>query len=208
MNDGTSVTGRHLERAAAGERESLAWIVDRFDATLHAAAAWRLSGRLRAVCDPDDLVQEVWTIVLRRLSELDAPRFQSTPAFLAFLASTLRNLVNNLLRKHVLRGRPLDASRRDDRATDALDLLRSEVTSVTTRASVGEARAALAAALDRLDDGDRAVIVLRGIEQTSNQDTAVILGVTPNVVATRYRRARARLRSLLPDSIFDELGEA
>lgn len=206
MSDGTSETRRHLARAAAGERESLAWIIDRFDATLHAAASWRLSGRLRAVCDPDDLVQEVWTIVLRRLPDLDLERLRSTPAFLAFLAGTLRNLVNNLLRKHVARGAlrapPVGG------VDESIDRLRADVTSVTRRARVGEARAALAAALDRLADGDREVIVLRGIEQTSNQDTAVILGVTPNVVAARYRRARERLKALLPESILGELEDA
>jgi RNA polymerase sigma factor (sigma-70 family) len=52
---------------------------------------------------------------------------------------------------------------------------------------------------------DRAVIVLRGIEQLSAKAAAPLLGVSAEAVAMRYHRARNRLRELLPGSVADEL---
>ena len=49
--------------------------------------------------------------------------------------------------------------------------------------------------------------MLRGIEQNPVQDVALLLGLRPNTVTVRYRRALARLRELVPGSAFDELGD-
>ena len=56
-----------------------------------------------------------------------------------------------------------------------------------------------------LPDEDREVLVMRGIEQSSNQTVAFALGILPNTVAVRYRRALQRLRKRVPGSLFDEL---
>lgn len=53
------------------------------------------------------------------------------------------------------------------------------------------------AAIDRLPQRLKEVIVLRGIEQLSQQESADVLGVTPKAVETRLYRARARLNELL-----------
>ena len=58
-----------------------------------------------------------------------------------------------------------------------------------------------------LSPADREVVILRGIEQGNNRDVATVLQLEPNTVAVRYRRALAKLRAELPDSIWDELGD-
>jgi DNA-directed RNA polymerase specialized sigma24 family protein len=61
--------------------------------------------------------------------------------------------------------------------------------------------------LDRLDDIDRQVVILRGIEQQSNATVGLLLEMEPKTVSKRYHRALDRLRALMPGSVFDEFDE-
>lgn len=58
----------------------------------------------------------------------------------------------------------------------------------------GERSAALLAALDRLDERDRAVIGCRYLLDLSEAETAQVLGVRPGTVKSRLSRALGRLR--------------
>ncbi len=48
-------------------------------------------------------------------------------------------------------------------------------------------------------------MILRGIEQHSNEKAAEILGQTPNAVSLRYNRVLKSLRERLAGSVFAEL---
>src|SRR4029077_3907960 len=52
-------------------------------------------------------------------------------------------------------------------------------------------------ALGRLDDSQRAALVLRDLEDLSSEDAAEGLGVSPETVRQRAHRARVKLRELL-----------
>ena len=64
---------------------------------------------------------------------------------------------------------------------------------------------ALRAALDELAPLDRAVLVLRYLEDVSVADTADALGVSPGAVRNRTLRALDRLRAVLGPSLRDLL---
>ena len=64
---------------------------------------------------------------------------------------------------------------------------------------------ALRAALDELAPMDRAVLVLRYLEDVSVADTAEALGVSPGAVRNRTLRALDRLRAVLGPSLRDLL---
>ena len=64
-------------------------------------------------------------------------------------------------------------------------------------------RLTLAAALERLAPLDRAVLVMRYLDDTSVADTAAALGVTPQAVRNRTLRALDRLRAVLGTSLDD-----
>jgi RNA polymerase sigma-70 factor (sigma-E family) len=64
---------------------------------------------------------------------------------------------------------------------------------------------ALRAALDELAPMDRAVLVLRYLEDVSVADTADALGVSPGAVRNRTIRALDRLRAVLGPSLRDLL---
>lgn len=60
-----------------------------------------------------------------------------------------------------------------------------------------EVRAAVRAAIERLPDTYRIVLLLRDIEDRETADVAAILGITPNACKIRLHRARQALRTLL-----------
>lgn len=61
----------------------------------------------------------------------------------------------------------------------------------------GDARRILEAALDRLPDHYRAVLVLKDVEELSNDEVADIVGDTVGAIKTRLHRARMALREQL-----------
>lgn len=60
-----------------------------------------------------------------------------------------------------------------------------------------EVRALVRAAIDRLPDGYRVVLVLRDIEELDTAETARLLELSENAVKIRLHRARQALRELL-----------
>jgi len=193
----------HVGRALTGDAASLDWIVEKFSPLLLASASYRLGGRLRRVCDPEDLVNDVWLVALGRLADLEPRDGRYTPVLLRFLSSTLLNMFNNLLRKHVI-GKPsnLEGSGLDD---NPVDRVKSPWTGVITRVARREAGAAVSECLEQLSDRDRELIILRGIEQHPYREIAVITGRDPKALAVEYWRGIGKLRKALPRSVFAEL---
>src|SRR6187397_671680 len=103
------LTSQHVQQALRGDRDSLGWVVDRFSPLLKTQAAWRMGPRLCAEVDPDDVVAEAWLVALQRLGDLDRDGSHSTPRLLAFLGTTILNLVNRRIREAVQRGRRMAA---------------------------------------------------------------------------------------------------
>jgi RNA polymerase sigma-70 factor (ECF subfamily) len=60
-----------------------------------------------------------------------------------------------------------------------------------------ELRALVRSSIDQLPETYRVVLQLRDIEEMSTEETAELLGITPNAVKIRLHRARQALRALL-----------
>ena len=60
-----------------------------------------------------------------------------------------------------------------------------------------ETRAQVRRCIDQLPESYRTVLLLRDIEGLDTDDTASLLGLTPNAVKIRLHRARQALRTLL-----------
>ena len=67
--------------------------------------------------------------------------------------------------------------------------------------ALGETRAAVRAAINRLPEGYRTVLMLRDIEGFDTAETATALGITENAVKIRLHRARQALRGLIEPSL-------
>jgi RNA polymerase sigma-70 factor (ECF subfamily) len=198
-NDPFPATTLHVRGACEGEAVSIDWVVRRFTPLLLAQARYRLRGRMAAIVDAEDVVNDVWLAVLPKLNRIQPRAGRHTPVLVAFLATTTLNRVNTLVMKH-LRGKPRTAS------TD-LSLLPALTQGVVSRAVRGERQDAVQQAIDALDDRDRDVLVLAAIEQRPGAEVAQALGVTPGAMRVRLHRALQRLREALPGSVFDEFDE-
>jgi RNA polymerase sigma-70 factor (ECF subfamily) len=190
--------------AIAGDRESLGWIATRFSPLLRAQAIWRL-GSLSSQFDADDVVAEAWLVMLRRRNDLVLEGRRATPRLLAFLGTTILNLVNRRIEAAVKQKRRMAPSPEPDSGGEVLDGLAATVTGALTDAARGELGARLDACLAALPEKDREVVLLRAVEGLTNLEAAQELAEAPNTVSHRYRRAIEKLRAIVPDSMFDEL---
>ena len=201
-------TTLHVARARAGDAESLEWIVRRFTPLLLKSAEYRLGKRLRELHDPEDIVNDVWLAVLPSIAELTARDGRYTPVLLRYLTRTLLFRINNLIQKHI-RGKPPKAHRPRQGAggegADPVDDLLAHATGIVTRIVRRETRDLVTEAIDALEERDRELIVLRGIEQRPYKEIAPLLGRDPKVLAVQYQRALEKLRRKLPGSVFEEL---
>lgn len=200
------LTSLHIQRAGTGDIESLGWLVSRFAPFLEAQAEYRLRGPLRRLCEPADLVDEVWAVTLPRLADLRDRDNHLTPVLLRFLGTTLLHKVNHLLTQHLRAGRgerPVPASSISVR--DTIDHLPAEVTSVLSFAVRDENCRMLREAIERLEPQEREVLVLRGIEQLPYAEISAHLGEALGAVTMRYHRTLEKLRASLARVILDEL---
>lgn len=199
------LTSVHIEKAMGGDIDSLDWLVGRFTPVLLGQARYRLGGALRSLYDPEDLVNDVWTVALPKLGSLRREEQGLTVRLLKFLSTILLNRFNNLVRKHIT-GKP---GRENNDATRfgeaALDRLPRDTMGVVTRIVQKEQQSSVTRMLADLDASDRELVILRGIEQNSVKEIAVMLGMGENSVSVKYRRALQKLRDRLPASIFHEL---
>tara|TARA_R110002072_G_scaffold46591_10_gene129221 strand:- start:251905 stop:252528 length:624 start_codon:yes stop_codon:yes gene_type:complete len=189
MNLGTEA---HVVRAVAGDAGSLDWLVDRLTPLLLAQARMRIGRQLRVVIDEHDLVQEVWAIALPRLPSLREREGLSAGMLVAFLARILIYRCNDLVRKHIV-GKPRPAGSSEG----MLLRLPARHSGAVTRAVRRETQDVVQQAIARLDESDRQVVVMRGIERNPVAQIAAVMGLSENLVSVRYRRALDRLRGLL-----------
>jgi RNA polymerase sigma-70 factor (ECF subfamily) len=205
-HDTPHATSVHVQRAVGGDGDSLSWLVGRFTPLLLAQARYRLGERLRTVLDPDDLVNDVWMRALPHLAGLTPRDGRLTPVLLKFLSTTLLHRVKDLFEKHV-QGKPT-AAVADGTQADPVAKLALDRSGAVTLAIRGERHRLVHEAIAALSPRDREVLILRGIEQRTNQEVADILDLEENAASARYHRALEHLRQTLPKSVFGELVDA
>lgn len=190
----------HVRRAVDGDGPSLAWVVNRLSPLLLSQARYRL-GSLARHYPPDDVVHDAWLVALPHLGSLQARNQRLTPVLLRYLSTAMLHAINNFARRHARGGGAVAPSAPD------LGALPSDASGVVSRVLRQERAQAVTDAIDQLDERDREVIILRGIEQLPLQTVAGLLGVTAEATSMRYSRALRRLRGQLPGSVFDELDD-
>lgn len=136
-------------------------------------SAWLLCGN-RA--DAEDLVQETLAKVYVRMHRRLLPALDNPAAYAQTALS--RTFVSRLRR-------PSNGERPFAELPDR---------SVGTHADAAELRVDLAEALTALTPIDRAVLVLRYLDDLSVEEVAAQLGLTPGAVRNRSMRALARMR--------------
>ena len=194
-------TDELLRRTAQGDRQARHALLSRHRHRLKNMVALRLDRRLAARVDASDVVQEV---LLEAAQGLDDYLRERPLPFYPWLRQLACDHLIDLHRRHlraqkrsVKREVPLAPHLSDASAMQLADRMLARQSSPSDRAIRRELRQRLQAALDRLDEQDREVLVLRHLEQLSTRETAAVLGIREGAVKTRHLRALERLRVLL-----------
>ena len=198
MTDSPNETDALLDRAARGDDRARDGLLARYRDRLRRLAARRLDRRLAARVDPSDVVQEA---LAEAADGLDSFLRDRPLPFYPWLRQYAWGRLMKLHRLHIKShrrsvtreegGTPADESawRLADRLAAGSDpagrLIREEM------------RDRLRAALARMSEADRRVLVMRSLDQLSVGDIAAELGVSEGAAKVRHLRALRRLRDLL-----------
>jgi RNA polymerase sigma-70 factor (ECF subfamily) len=176
-----------VERARAGDAAA-------FDGVFRFAAArvllyvrLRMGTALRAVAEPDDVLQETWLEAHRAL-----PRYEhrSAAGLSAWLCRLAESSLTALADRHSTQKR---RARGHDLGPDVLARWADTATGVVTGAARGEAADRLERAVAALPDDERQVVLLRFFRGLPLDEIARLTGTPETTVRRRLGRAVATL---------------
>lgn len=140
--------------------------------------------------DVDDIVHDTFVLYWRQISVKKRVIDNVKP----FLYKVARNRAIDLLRKNRVKSL---FSLQSQSGSINFETPRDELLS-------SEAESTLLDALNRLDPKDKDIIALIYVEGLKMHEAAEILSIGDEAVSSRLRRARSKLRTLLPSSLFDD----
>jgi RNA polymerase sigma-70 factor (ECF subfamily) len=189
-----------LGLARTGDSSALGRLLELYRSYLELLARLQLGRRLQSKADPSDLVRETFLAAHAHFAQFRGSSEEELAGWLRqILASRLANLVRcycGTRRRDVrLEYRLEQELNQSSRVLD--EHLQGAQSTPSQRASRREQAVLLAAALDRLPEHYREVLVLHHLEGRSLPEVAQRLGRTLNSVKNIWLRALTQLRSLL-----------
>lgn len=198
-------TDRLLDDARNGEPGAVDKLLVEFREPLRRVIDLRLDPAIARRVDASDIVQDVLIEANQRLVEyLKKPEMP----FHLWLRHLAQDRIIDTHRRHRLaQRRSVDREQAihrpmwtDESSVSLVAQLIDTEATPTTEAIRQELQRKLAAAIDRLSEDDREIILMRHHELLSNQEAAGALKVTEAAASMRYLRALRRLRAVLvPD---------
>ncbi len=193
-----------LQHAANGDADAVGRLFESQRERLERLIQFRMHARLRSRVNASDVIQETFLDASRRLKEFAENPEVPFYVWLRFLAC---QRLAQLHRHHL--NRQLRSAQREVSLDEAGNLswtssgLASQIAGTLTSPSMAaqkdELQTQLLEVLDRLDEMDREILVLRHFEQLTNSECANILQISPTAASNRYIRALERLRAALGD---------
>lgn len=191
-----------LERALAGDAESLGNLLENYRAYLTVLAQRYLDSRLQGRLDPADIVQVTFLEAQRDLASFRGHQIEE---LLGWLRNILRNNVASAHQKHLFTqkrsaGREISNSPTDSRPA-LTDLAPAETTSPSQRLMRDEAAVYLANCLEGLPETQREALRLRYVEGFSLKQLSVQMNKSEMAVAGLLKRGLQTLRErMITDS--------
>jgi RNA polymerase sigma-70 factor (ECF subfamily) len=147
--------------------------------------------------DAEDVVQEVFVTVYRRLGE-----FEGRARLKTWVFTITAHLVQHYFRTHARK----PGDRATAKGTEIYALVDQRENGPANEVERRERHDALDLVLDQLDEAKRLVFVLAELEQLTLVEIGDIVGENPNTVATRLRAARQAFEKALARFQMRELG--
>jgi RNA polymerase sigma-70 factor (ECF subfamily) len=181
----TDTEGSLIQRMRAGDREAFGLLVERHMRRAYFQALGLVGSREDAL----DLSQEAFVRAFRARQTLDPER-----PFGAWLYQILRRLCFNFRRDRRVRASLLE---RGGSAWLAAAAAQSAPEDPAAALARSERCRLVSAAIDRLPDREREVLVLREFEDLKYREIADLVGVPVGTVMSRLYSARRRLAEVL-----------
>ena len=192
-----------IERALTGDESALAALFDGYRGQLRRMIRLRLDRRLSGRVDSSDVLQEAYLDVRKRLDEY--ARDPAAMPFHLWLRLVAGQRLTDVHRFHLgaqMRdaGQEVSLHRGPFPQASSVSLaaqLLGKMTSASHAAIRAEHKLIVQEALNGMDTIDREVLALRHFEHLSNDETALVLGLTKSAASNRYIRALKRLKEIL-----------
>jgi RNA polymerase sigma-70 factor, ECF subfamily len=195
----TSETDRLLTQLEQGDRECLGRLLALHREYVRRVVELRMGDDLRGRVDPSDVVQETQLVVMRRIDDF----LQRRPvAFRVWLRRKALEQIVDTRRHHLADKRSV---RRQFHLSDASSLALAQQLMVSRPSQIArrkETAELLRAAIERMGETDREILLLRHIEELTNNEAAEALEIDPAAARKRHGRAIRRLGQLLADLDF------
>ncbi len=204
MAVGLDESNELIDALRNGGDQAVAELFAQYRGKLLRTVALRLDTRLLSKVDCDDILQEAFVTAARRIEDyLDRP---TVPIFVWLRQITTQVLIDTHRRYLSAKMRDVrqEVTRRRTEGQGSsspylVSHLADSLTSPSQCAVRQELLADMRAALEQLGETDREVLILRHLEELSNNEVAAILGIDKYAASKRYLRALTRLRGAMPD---------
>jgi RNA polymerase sigma-70 factor (ECF subfamily) len=206
-------TNALLVAAKSGDDQAVSQLLERHRAAVRRLVELRLDRKVQRRVDVSDVVQDVMFEASGRLD-----RYLQDPAmaFHLWIRQIAWDRIIDTYRRHRVsakrnmdREQPMSVPMGSDQSSiQLIAQLRDPAMTPATAATQAELSRNVEAAIDRLGEQDREVILMRHFEHLSNLEIAEVLGLNPPAASMRYLRALRRLRQLLEDAESSDAGDA
>jgi RNA polymerase sigma-70 factor (ECF subfamily) len=184
-----------VDRLRVGDTVALEALMER-----HASRVFRVARDItRTDADAEEVVQDVFLTIARKIDRFEGRAALSTWIYRVTTNAALIKRRGKRAQLEVSLEEHLPTFKEDGhRDGERSYLLADWSQNPEAELLDGEARAVLSRAIEGLPERYRAVLVLRDVEELSNEETAEILGESVASIKSRAHRARMALREQLP----------
>ncbi|MFM7183348.1 MAG: sigma-70 family RNA polymerase sigma factor [Planctomycetota bacterium] len=193
-----------LDRVRDGDADAINRLLERHRQAIRQMIDRRMDRVITRRVDASDIVQEVMIEANRRLGDY---LVNPTMPFRLWLRHMARDRLIDAHRRHRVaatrsldREVPLVSGDGDGSSAGEIVGVADRELTPAAAATWHELERRFAAAVERLDEGDRQIVLLRHFEHLSTAEAAAALGLAKPAAGMRYLRAMRRLRSLLDGS--------
>lgn len=202
---GDDQTETLLGAARKGDSDAINRLLEKHRAPVRRLVELRLDRKVQQRVDVSDVVQDVMIEASGRLEKYLA---DPSMAFHLWLRQIAWDRIIDTYRRHRVsakrnmdREQPMAVPASADRSTLELAVqLCDPQWTPATAATQREIAAKVEAAIEKMNDQDREIILMRHYEHLSNVEIAAVLQVNPPAASMRYLRAVRRLREMLEEN--------